>query len=82
MKGNINIIKDTKKKISAVDKKEIKAFDDTQKNMNRAHKRNEKLDIKTKIKTKFHKNENHQLAQMPRYRPITRQMLAKFNAEN
>jgi hypothetical protein len=87
-RNNNTIIRDTKKKISAVNKKEIKAFDETQAIMKRAEKRTEKLDIKNKMKfkndtKKINKmNKNHQLKQMPRYRPITKQMLSRFNEEN
>ena len=87
-RSNNPIIRDTKKKITSINKKEIKAFDETQSNLNRAEKKNEKLDLKMKMKIKYNTrrnenmNKNHQLKQMPRYKPITKQMLSRFNEEN
>lgn len=73
------IIKERRRKIDPIVKKELKATDNIQNDSNKARQRNVKDDNKTKMKIS-RRNNADVVGKMPRSRPTTRrQMVTKFN---
>lgn len=82
---NLPIIKEQKKRISELNKIEIENLKRIQRKLNEEKRKKEKFHQKKKAREGTMKNSLkrfRQINQMPRFRPITKQMIERFNNDN